>query len=272
MKKFILLFLSLSALTACNHLDFAFYWADTYIASRVDEFFDISSQQKSSLKNSLKSDLNKIKVEVIPAWIKDVQQLKDVLNSGALNKEDISIVFTSIFKNLDRLTATFKRTALEFALSINQKQFEYFAKTFHSKNEEDLNNDTDEKIRKKYFNYFEMFLGSINKQQKELIETSLRSNPFPKELKLKNNEWIFKQFMEQRSSQTKLKQFVSDYFQQPEKFQLPEYRQALQHYYEGLQNLIKDISSVLTSRQKEDLIQNLTDKLQQLQKIAVKHG
>lgn len=272
MKKFFLLFcLSLSCLTACSRLDFAFNWADTYIASEVDDYFDISSQQSKSLKKSLKSDFDKMRVAVLPDWITNAQQMQKDVTNGTLDKKEITSIFSSVLKNIDYLTSLFSETAVEFIASINPKQLEYFSKTFYEKTAEDRQKlhkeNSNEEYLKKYCKYFEMFLGSLTSEQKTLIEKHIQTSPFPSELKIKNKEWVFQQFMNQRLSTSNLKNFVRDFLTQPEKYQLPEYRQALQQYYKNLQSLLVEVSFTLTPKQKEELRENLQDKMAQLEKI-----
>lgn len=278
MKKvfFLILCLSFSSLTACSRLDFAFKWADTYIASEVDDYFDISSQQNKSLKNSLKYDFEKMKVAILPDWITNAQQIQKDLTNGTLDKKEINKIFTSVLSNIERLTSLFSKTAVEFIATTSSNQLEYFTKTFREKTEEDRQKLQDEgkteKHLKKYYKYFEMFLGSLTGDQKKLIENHIRTAPFPSELKIKNKEWVFQQFMKKRYSLSDLKNFVEDYLNQPEKFQLPEYRQELQKYYQNLQVLLLDVSETLTPKQKESLRQNLEDKIVQLEKIRRREG
>lgn len=270
-NTFLIICLSLSCLTACSRLDFAFSWADTYIASAVDDYFDISSQQSKSLKKSLKYDFDKMKSAVLPEWITNARQIQTDIASGTLNRNEITTIFSSILRNVDHLTSLFAETAVEFVSNLNPKQLDYFTRIFREKTEEDRQKIREEQHHeehlKKYFKYFEMFLGSLTKEQKILIEKHALATPFPSQLKIKNKEWVFQQFMKQRFSLSNQKNFVRDYLNQPEKFQLHEYRQALQGYYQNLQNLLVDVLLTLTPKQKEELRQNLQDKVVQLEKI-----
>lgn len=77
--------------------------------------------------------------------------------------------------------------------------------------------------------------------------------------------------MDQRSSLVELRFFVRDLLNEPEKFQLPKYRKALQKYYQSLQTLLLEISKTLTAEQKAELLENLQDRIDQLEKIR-SHG
>lgn len=269
-RTFLIICLSLSCLSACSRLDFAFNWADTYIASEVDDYFDISSQQSKSLKKSLKHDLDKIK-SAFPEWITEARHVQKTISSGTLDKNEINTIFSFVIKNVSHITTLFSETAVEFIATIDPKQLDYFTRIFHKKAEEDreklLGKKNLEDLLKKYYKYFEMFLGSLTTDQKNLIENHVHVTPFPSQLKLKNKEWVFQQFIKQRVSLDSQKNFVRSYLNQPEKFELPEYRQALQQYYQSLQNLLADVLLTLTPKQKEELRQNIQEKLVQLQKI-----
>lgn len=275
MKNFIILFfLCLSSLTACSRLDFAFDWADTYIASQVDEYFDISFHQNRSLKKAIRTDLDRIKSTVLPDLLNEAKDIKKNFSADDIDKNKISDNFSAVLEKIHLLSSSFSGTALAFISGISQKQIEHFTTAFHQKNYQDLqklNEDYKNKTLKKYLKYFEMFLGSLTEAQEKIIETHIIQSPFPAELKIKNKEWVFQQFMKQRSSLVELKVFMRDLLSEPEKLQLPKYRQALQKYYLSLQTLLLDISKTLTADQKSELLENLQDRIDQLEKIR-SHG
>ncbi len=98
-----------------------------------------------------------------------------------------------------------------------------------------------------------MFLGSLTTAQKDLLEKHITESPFPMELRLKNKEWVFQQFLKEQESVTARKNFVRDFYQHPETYDLPEYQTAMKNYRRNLEKLIANILMTLTPDQKKDL-------------------
>lgn len=274
MNKFlIVLSLAFLGLTGCSRLDIAFNWADTYIASKVDDYFDISSKQSKDLKHDIQKDLQGIKSEVLPQWIARLKGIQEEVTAGTLHDERIAFYFSLFMKDVEQFSSRFSGTAVDFISTTNSQQLDYFAKAFHKKNQEDLEKaQNTAKLKKdyrdKYFEWIEMFVGSLNTDQKKMVEDNIALSPFPAELKAKNKEYIFEKFMAMKGSPEEMKNFVKDYYSSPEKYDMPEFREAYTSYQKNLQKLVVNILDTLSPDQKARLKDNLTEKMGQLQKIA----
>lgn len=273
MQKILLLIsVSFTCLTACSRLDIAFNWADTFIASKVDDYFDISSKQSAALKKSLHQDIEKIKTGVLPKWIDNAKELEQDISKGTLSEAKITSVFSLVMKNVEQFTAHFADTAVNFISTANPKQLAYFTKALHEKNNEDLEKFHNTKkyqkdYKEKYHKYFEMFLGSLTDSQKALIEKHISESPFPLELKVKNKELVFQKFIKESGSSESMKKFVRDFYAHPEVYTDPQYQQAFTEYQKNLQRLVVGILMNLTAQQKKELLENLQEKVTQLEKI-----
>ncbi|WP_413574573.1 DUF6279 family lipoprotein [Bdellovibrio sp. HCB290] len=274
MKK--LLFTLLAGIlvcSGCSRLDIAYRWADTYIASKVDDYFDISSEQSKALKKDIKKDLVEIKATLLPLWMDRLNKIQKDVDGGTLTDQKVAGYFGAFFKDIDQINAHFKTTAVDFISSTDTKQIEYFKKSFFKKNQEDLEKAQDtaklqKKYREKYEDVFEMFVGSLTDQQKQLIAENVKASPYPAELKAKNKAFIFKEFIAHQESKEAMKNFVQQYTSQADKFDLPEYRTAYQQYQDKLQILITQVMTNLTDRQKVALKENIHQKSEQLRTIS----
>ncbi|WP_291516025.1 DUF6279 family lipoprotein [Bdellovibrio sp. ArHS] len=271
MKPIALLALCAFFASACARLDIAVNWADTFIAAKVDDYFDISSEQSKSLKKSLQSDFKKIKQDVLPQWIKSAKDLERDVASDSLSQEKIQRTFEMVTSSFEHFTAHFSRTAVDFIGTTKNDQWTYFAKAFNEKNEDDLkeisSSHYEKKQKKRYFKYFEMFLGDLTEEQTHLIEKHLRESPYPAELKIKNRKHIYQVFVEKRQHPDGLKEFVAKFSEKPESFNLPEYNQAVHTYQVNLKNLLTAVLKTLNKNQKRELCDNLLEKVAQLEKI-----
>ncbi|CAE78156.1 DUF6279 family lipoprotein [Bdellovibrio bacteriovorus] len=275
MNRFLCVVLCAGAfiLTGCNHFGFAFKWADTYIASKVDDYFDISSSQSRHLKDGVQKDLGEIKSAVLPQWIARLKGLQQEVQKGALNASRTSFYFDLFLKDVEQINARFADTAGRFIASTQPRQLTAFAREFAKKTQDDLNkfhqtSKYRKEMRNKYTDHFEMFLGSLTAQQKKMIEAHLDSSPFPGELKARNKAHILSLYLQQMTTPEAKREFLKTYYDNPAAMDLPEYQTAFNEYKQQLQKLIIEVLGCMDLKQKKNLIENLNEKTAQLEKIA----
>jgi hypothetical protein len=272
MKKILILGLALLGLTSCSRLDIAFRWMDVFIAGKVDDYFDINSQQKKELKKSVNQDLKVIQAKLLPQWIEIFKSMQNDVNLNSFDEKKVATYFTSIMTDVDDMKSYFVNTAVRFAASIDDSQMVYFQKSFAKKTAEDLDKAQDQtKLRKeyqdKYIDYFEMFLGSLTQEQEKLVEKHLAVFCFPAALKAKNNEHIFTTFVKEAKTTNARVDFVKGLYSHPQQYDLPSYRDAVVSYQSDLKSLITEVLMTLTPNQKQKLKRNLAEKTAQLEKV-----
>jgi len=271
-----ILILSLGLLclnSGCSRLDMAYRWADVYIASKVDDYFDISSEQKKELKKSLKKDLAEVKSDVLPTWIENLKKIEKEVNAESINQEQVAAYFSAFMKDIEEINSHFTNTAVNFIATTSPKQRDNFVKAFDKKNSDDLAKiNSPSKLREqykdKYIDWMEMFIGSMTSDQKSLLEKHLATAPFPAVLKIKNKEYIFAQHLAGNRSQDDLQNFVKEFCAHPKSFDMPEYTAAVEAYKKNLQKFVVDVFGTLTPKQKSALKENLAEKIGQLETIV----
>ncbi|WP_413557107.1 DUF6279 family lipoprotein [Bdellovibrio sp. HCB209] len=274
MKKiYLTLVLGVLFICGCSRLDMAYRWADTYIASKVDDYFDISSAQSKALKKDIQKDLGVLKTSLLPQWTERLESIQKDIESGTLSDSKVAVYFASFFKDVDQINSHFATTAVDFISNTKASQIEYFKKSFNKKNQEDIEKAQNtaklqKTQREKYADAFEMFLGTLTKEQEQWIAESVEKSPYPSELKAKNKAYIFKEFITHQDSMDEMKKFVRDYTTQADKFDMPEYRAAYEVYQLNLQKLVSQIMLNLTPKQKLALKSNINDKTAQLRSIS----
>lgn len=272
MKKILILGLALLGLTSCSRLDIAFRWMDVFIAGKVDDYFDINSQQKKELKKSVNQDLKLIQAKLLPQWIEQFKLIQNDVNLDSFDEKKVARYFTSFMTDVEGMKTYFLGTAVQFAASIDDAQMVNFQKSFLKKTAEDVEKAKNQtKLRRdyqaKYVDYFEMFVGSLTQEQENLVTKHLASSCFPAELKAKNNEHIFTTFVAEAKTREARVHFVKDLYSHPQQFDLPAYRDAIASYQSDLKGLITEILMTLTADQKKNLKKNLAEKTAQLEKV-----
>lgn len=272
MKKILLLCLATVSLSSCSRLDVAFRWMDVFIAGKVDDYFDINSQQKKELKKSINQDLKVIQAKLLPQWIEYFRSMQNDVSTDSFDDKKLAVYFSSIMTDVDDMKSYFVNTAVRFAASIDQSQLVYFEKSFVKKTAEAMDKAHNQtalrkEYRSKYVDYFEMFLGTLTRDQEKLVEKHLASSCFPAALKAQNNEHIFKSFLKQSKEPQARVEFVRELYSHPQQFDLPVYREAMANYQTDLKNLISEVMQSMTPEQKKKLQKNLAEKTAQLVKV-----
>ncbi|HEY8270055.1 MAG TPA: hypothetical protein VIG33_04155, partial [Pseudobdellovibrionaceae bacterium] len=141
MRKFLLnfggLFLCIFGTLSCSRLDIAVNWADTYIVSQVDDYFDLTSQQNKELKESLKKDILKIRQEQFLDWARELRRFNKYILEKNLNEETFHKYFAKALDTTRKLQSYFANTAVKFISTTSPAQLEHFEMTVRKKNVED---------------------------------------------------------------------------------------------------------------------------------------
>lgn len=275
MNKFLLSLFCFIGIISCTRLDIAVNWADTYIASQVDDYFDLSSQQNKDLKNNLKRDLRKIRSEQFPVWAKTLRQLEKEIRSGTLTEAGFATYYRDAIAASQTLLPEFKETALKFISTASSEQLEHFERTIRKKNvenEQKIQNSEQARndSRKKYLRWIEMWVESLTKDQNQLLNQHLSNDPFPAIAQIKNRNYVLEKFTEARKSPESLQNFVRNYYTDKNQYADPNYTQALANYQSNLEKFGYQLLKSLNEKQKSLLCENLTEKASLLERLANK--
>jgi hypothetical protein len=275
MKKFLICITCSLGIISCTRLDFAVNWADTYIASQVDDYFDLTSQQNKDLKESLTKDIRRIRKEKFPLWAEHLHRFEKDLRENNLTGERFHKYFVESLETSKTLQPYFTTTAVTFISTATLAQLEHFERTLRKKNIEDkeqiqnrqkARNET----RKKYLRWTDLGIDTLSKDQEQLLNQHLNDHPFPAQAQIKNKAYILEKFNEARKSPEGLKNFVRSYYDNKSQLAAPEYRQALGTYQIELEKFIFQLVQSLNEKQKRFLSEQLLEKASSLKKLAAK--
>lgn len=275
MKKFLLALLCLVGIVSCTRLDIAVSWADTYIVSQVDDYFDITSTQSKDLKASLKKDIAKVRTEQFMIWAAELRRFEKDLSEDRLDEQTFHDYFVKTLETSKKIQPYFSDTAVKFISSASPAQLEHFERTLRKKNIENEKKIQDGKkaryeTRKKYLRWVDMWVDSLTKDQEQLLNQHLTDVPFPALAQIKNRNYTLEKFHEARKSPEGLKNFVRNYYNNKYQYADPEYRQALQNYQTELEKFMFSLIKSMNDKQKKHLSENLTEKASSLERLAAK--
>lgn len=275
MKRFILGLLCFTGIVSCTRLDIAISWADTYIASQVDDYFDITSTQSKELKTSLKNDITRVRKEQFGIWAEEMRRFEKTVREGTLTEESFHTYFEKTLNTSRQIQPYFTDSAVKFISTATPAQLEHFERTLRKKNIEDEQKiQNGEKARnesrKKYLRWVEMWIDSLSKDQEQLLNQHLNNDPFPALAQIKNKNYVLERFSEARKSPEGLKNFVRNYYNNKYQFADPEYQKSLTTYQARLEKFMYELLKSLNEKQKKLLSENLTEKASSLERLAAK--
>ncbi|MBC7372222.1 MAG: hypothetical protein H7326_11690 [Bdellovibrionaceae bacterium] len=276
-KTLIISLVGFSLLIGCSRLDVAVNWADTYIASSVDDYFDISSSQSKELKLDLKRDIARLRKEQFPKWASQLRELETQFAPGAakLSSEKFHTFFKETLDAGRALGPYFAATTVKFVTTATSEQLEHFEKTVREKNVEDHEKIQNSKkarqeARKKYLRWTDLWIDSLTDDQDKLLDIHLDANPFPLEQQLTNKLFVLDQFSTARKTPEKLKTFVTDFAVDRNRFNSAAFQKAMDTYQQELEKFVYQLLQTLTEKQKKHFRENLTEKAEALEKLAAK--
>lgn len=256
--------------SACNRSTVLFNVIDTAAVSKADDYFDLSSKQKTELKKDLRQDLDSAKKEMLPEVALKLRSLAPEVEKPVLNSE-LMIAELSEFQNyIKKISRYFSRTATKFALTLSSDQVSHFAAEVREEIEdrEDLE-DAREDVEKRYRRSIEFWIGGISKNQREQISHFLNVHPFPTALENKSREHVLKQFIEASKTPESMTKFMEAFTTDYETVRLPAYKEALNAHKKEFQKfLVHDFWKTVDSTQKKRFKENLLNRAEELEKIA----
>ncbi|MNJ98609.1 hypothetical protein D3C87_163760 [compost metagenome] len=259
--------------TACSRLDMAFKSADMFLAFRVDDYFDISSQQKKDLKANFKKDLERLKKESLPELSAQLKRVDQDLERNALNEERLTELVKYSMTTMEEVLSQFSGTTQAFVGSLKPEQFIYFEKASEKKLAEERETVRDQgdflkKGRKTYARWLEMFFGDLTRDQKALLDQHLMKTTYFYELKIKNKESFLKKIKAGKNSPEMQKQLVISYYSDKGSQDIPEFSQGQKQFEKDLEIFLSQLIQSLSPSQKAKLKANILDKARQLDRLA----
>lgn len=273
MTKYIALVLLAVFTTSCSSTKLAVDWADTFLAWRIDETFDLSREQKKQIRPQLNQAVGNIKKEMFPQYSAFLLESKKELE-GIDNKARADLAMTSIEKKMEgQLNLTLQKIQPQLvAMSQNLKpgNWKEFKEDYQERNEELLEDGPKPRLKKR----IEQWVGSLNKDQRNKVEEFEKTQAFPVQIRVQNRTATLKKFEEQAQvtgasiDHQKFAQALSSFAQDYRGYQTPEYNEAMTKYRTNLKNLFAELYLSLDQKQKAKLFANLEKRAADLKQLA----
>lgn len=263
-----LIFFILLITFSCSRLDLAVTLANSYIANKADDFFDLTGDQSRWLKDSLAKDITKVKKTIFPQLAAEMFKVADLISNHKAFDSDT--VMTS-YNRLERLyydgLKIFSPTAVGLVDRLRPAQIEYFQKQVDKKFSE-MKEDPEKKSYNKIKKHFDSWMGGMTSGQKKELKNLIEKNPPPTKEIVYNRQALVHEFIRAYPDKVARKAFVEGLFTKYEATMDPGYKKIIDAKNKRVAAFFANVLNKISDDQKKTLIETIRDRANQVVKIS----
>ena len=269
MKKIIILiFIVLFASVSCSRLDLAVNLANSYIAKKTDDFFDLTWDQKSWLKEILASDISKIKKAIFPLLASEMLKVADLLShQKTFDSKALMVKFYHFEKIYYDGFKILTPTAIALIDKLSPTQIEYFKKEVDKKFLE-MKDESNNKTYKKMKKNFDSWMGGMTSGQKDELKEFIAKNPTPIKEIIYNRQKLTQEFVKVYPDKVARKIFIEEVFTNYSTKMSSEYKKIIDEKNKNIAEFFAHVLNTMADNQKQTLINTIRDRANQIIKIS----
>ena len=269
MKKIVLFFfIVFCVVTSCSRLDLAVNLANTYVANKVDDFFDLTGEQSKWLKQALVRDIDKVKKTIFPQLAAEMFKISQTINTQK------SFDTGSVLNSYNRLEGlfydglrVFSSSAVAFVDKLSPAQVDYFQKEADKKFSE-MKEDPNKKSYNKIKKQFDSWAGGMDSKQKKELKVFVDRNPPPIKESIYNRQSLVHEFVRSYPDKVARRKYVEKLFTNYDSMLDPSYKKVLVEKHNKVAAFVTNILNKMDEDQKKTLAETIRDRANQLIKIS----
>jgi len=270
-----LLVLASILITGCSKLEVAYDFAPGIIAGRMDDYFDLESKQKSRLKKTIQSELDRIIINELPAYLELEKEWMTLLEKKDIQKTELKAHNEKTRKWLFDVFARMEPALLPFALELTPKQIEYFHKKVVKELEEhDEKTSTLKGQKKELRRRFEFGLSwnfdDLTSSEEKLFEAWLETAGYPFRDESLSRKKSTDLFLEASKSPATFKAHLETIFRNPLAFRSKEYASKIDVVLDSYLDLQLKILLGSQDKDRKRRVKHTQDVFDQLVKLREK--
>lgn len=243
------LFLVLS-LTSCSKVGILSRFADTLIWWEVNDLVAFTSANKEAARNEVGAMYREASQKMIPILAESLAEFSGEVESGQ-KIEDMESV-KKVLKAATNLPIQLEPHITNLSALIGPKEFNNLILSYQKKIETDEKALSEDESREREQNrcedLLETFLGSLNDDQKELLNTFYKVESYPVDQMFKNKRHNLDLLKATGGNHPQMQTLAMQFFNSSFPLELPAYKAAREAY---LQKWLGLLNSVLAKRSPE---------------------
>ena len=253
--------------SACSRMELAVNFANVYITSKADDYFDLTRDQASWMRAAIKKDIEVVKKTIFPQLATELNRTAEFVRDTQVFEAGMVETTYLRLKNLFLYSMKiFIPTAKELVNKLSLTQVESFKKEFAAKNTEIKEGDS-KKAYKKIKEHFDTWLGGMTALQKKELEDFFKTNPPVINEKIANREKLANGFVKYFPDPKLRSQYIENLFTSYEPMRDPSFVKASNEYAKKFYAFVANILNKMPVSQKAILVDTLKDRAQQIEKM-----
>jgi hypothetical protein len=272
-----LLLISIMAgmLTSCMPI-FLYRHADRLVLWKIDEYVDLTADQKQFVRTRLKDLLAQHRKDALPVYERFLIQLKEQSVDG-LDRQEVDWIFSTY----QRLRADlFGRIVADGAVilsSLTDRQIQYLQHQFqrdHEKAARKLKEDRDSRLSRRTsttLDWLKDWCGAYSKDQQQRIKDLSMALPDLSAVRLEYQEHRQQEFIQLLQS-TRDPQVLSVYLENlllfPDRIAPTDYQHAIEHMTQSVKEMVLAVDRMMTMQQRTHALAKLQRLIDDIHALA----
>jgi hypothetical protein len=272
-----LLLISLMAgmLTSCMPI-FLYRHADRLVLWKIDEYVDLTADQRQFVRTRLKDLLARHRKDALPVYERFLTQIKEESVDG-LDRQEVD----EIFSTYQRLRADlFGRIVADGAMilsSLTDRQIQYLEHQFqrdHEKAVRKVKEDRDSRLSRRAsttLDWLKDWCGAYSKDQQQRIKELSMALPDLSALRLEYQEYRqheFLQFLQSTRDPQVLSVYLENLLLFPERSAPSDYQHAIEHMTQSVKEMVLAVDRMTTTQQRTYALAKLQRLIDEIHALA----
>ncbi|MBF0287312.1 MAG: hypothetical protein HQM14_05785 [SAR324 cluster bacterium] len=273
-RRWWVVFFSVLLLTGCT-LKIAYQYADWIALWAVDDYFDLSAEQKTLLEEKVQRHLTWHKQNELHKYSVLLKEFKQKGQDG-LEPEEIEWCFTKIEYLRKNLVQRLLTDTSVFLAGLTQEQIEFFETQLMEFNESALERvklPQEERRQRRVdrtLEFSEDWFGQLSANQQEKISQLSRQLPetFTERIKIRKiRQKEFLELLRSGSSAKAIETQLAAWFLDVDQSYPPHYQQMIEKQKEAVKRMMLSIDQILTPEQRTHAIEKIDEWIEDIDDI-----
>jgi hypothetical protein len=274
--RLLLIGLMVGMLTSCMPI-FLYRHADRLVLWKIDEYVDLTADQKQFVRTRLKDLLAQHRKDALPIYERFLIQIKEQSVDG-LDRQEVDWIFSTY----QRLRADlFKRITADGAVilsSLTDRQIQYLESQFqrdHEKAARKLKEGRDSRLSRRAsttLDWLKDWCGTYSKDQQQRIRELSMALPDLSAVRLGYQEYRqheFLQFVQSTRDPQVLSVYLETLLLFPEQSAPPDYQHEIDHMTQSVKEMVLAVDRMITMQQRTHALAKLQRLIDDIHALAV---
>jgi uncharacterized protein DUF6279 len=268
--------LLMAALVGCAPV-LLYRHADRLVIWKVDDYFDLRSDQRTFLRSRLRELLAQHRKEALPVYEQFLVDVKEKSADG-ISREEIDWAFARYEDLKDDLFSRVIHDATGFLTSVNQGQVRYLEDVFQKeqqRTEKALAVDADKRLAKRAsatLGWLKQWLGPLTAEQTQRVRDLSVALPDLQRVRVEHQrqrQQQLVQLLKSNKEPDRVSEQLREWLLFPERSAGPEYHRRLNDMKDRIKDMVLAIDRTVTPPQRAHALRELQDMINDIHSMTV---